>query len=325
MTTRTVPLLVLLFAPLAAAGAFLAIACTHGADPALQLHGGAATGGRPGAGSTGGSAASLGGAGGTLEGFGGAGGGTDGIGGAPGLGGAGGGGSLGDDGGDGREEGGAAVGSGGATPATSSTASAAQSSSSSAGGTAACAIGHMLISEIRSRGAGGATDEFVALFNATGSAVTLDASWVLEVRGAADSGYRAHWTGTGTSVPAWGHFLIAGTGYSEAPAEDQALVSGIVDAASLRLVHAGTTVSAVCYAYSAATQAAFDATFTCAGTPVSNLPHDDVASAAGDVDTSIARRPGGAAGNCTDTGDNAADFVAESPATPESSASPPTP
>jgi hypothetical protein len=70
---------------------------------------------------------------------------------------------------------------------------------------------------------------------------------------------------------------------------------------------------------------AFDATFTCAGTPASNQPHNNTGSAASDTDASLARKPGGAAGNCTDTGDNAADFTAESPATPESSQSPPTP
>jgi hypothetical protein len=183
----------------------------------------------------------------------------------------------------------------------------------------------VVIGEIRSRGAGGAADEFVALFNATGSPVTLDASWVLEGRGTADIAYRAHWTGAGKTVPSWGHFLIAGAAYAQMPAPDAALTLGIPDAASLRLVHAGKTVSAACFAFNASTLAAFDGTFTCAGTPRSNLPHDNTASPASDADASIARKPGGPAGNCTDTGDDASDFVAESPATPESSTSPPTP
>jgi hypothetical protein len=288
MSLRALPPLVLLLASIAA------FACTKGADPATR--GGVAAGGQSaGPSSSGGGPPSW--SNGT---------GIPGLGGAPGF--------------DATAATGGAGGGGGPGGAPSGT-----SSVSGLGGGGACALGRVVIGEVRSRGAGGATDEFVALFNATGSAVTLDASWTLEVRGTTDTEYRAHWTGAGASVPAWGHFLIAGAGYAQQPAADQALGIGIGDAASLRLVHGGTTVSAVCYAFNGATQAAFDATFTCAGTPASNLPHDDIASAASDADVSLARRPGGAAGNCTDTGDSAADFVAQSPATPAATTSPPTP
>jgi hypothetical protein len=214
------------------------------------------------------------------------------------------------------------VGGGGGMDAGTTTSSTTQQTSS---GAAACALGHVVISQIRSRGAGGGSDEFVELFNATGAAVTLDDGWSLAIRGTSDATYRSHWTGSGKSVPAWGHFLVAGTGYAEMPVADAALSSGIVDAASVRLVQGGKVVDAVCYGFDATTLGAFDATFTCAGTPASNLPHDDTASAKSDVDTSLSRKPGGAAGNCTDTGDSAADFVAESPAAPRASTSPPTP
>jgi hypothetical protein len=66
----------------------------------------------------------------------------------------------------------------------------------------------------------------------------------------------------------------------------------------------------------------FPAAAVCAGTPATN-PHDNTTNT--DTDASIVRLPGGAAGNCTDTGNNAVDFIAESPSTPEDSASPPTP
>jgi hypothetical protein len=44
----------------------------------------------------------------------------------------------------------------------------------------------------------------------------------------------------------------------------------------------GTTIDAVCYAFDATSQMPFvtDATYTCEGMPVSNLPHDNTASAA---------------------------------------------
>jgi hypothetical protein len=126
-------------------------------------------------------------------------------------------------------------------------------------------------------------------------------------------------------MPAWGHFLIGGTGYTETPAADESLTSGVTDATSVRLVHAGATVDAVCYYFDATSMAAFDATYTCEGTAVSNLPHDNSNTTASNVDVSIERKPGGAGGNCTDSGDNASDFMMQMPATPMSSQSAPTP
>jgi hypothetical protein len=190
-----------------------------------------------------------------------------------------------------------------------------------------CTIGHLVISEIRSRGAGGAADEFVELYNPTATPVTLDSTWKLEARSNAANNYTGRWTGTGKVIPAYGHFLIAGTTYTQAPAADEALSTGITDATSLRLLQATMTVDAVCYAFDAATQMPFvtDATYTCAGTPMSNLPHDNTTAGASNSDVSIERKPGGAGGNCTDTGDNSADFAQQAPATPMSSQSPPTP
>jgi hypothetical protein len=65
--------------------------------------------------------------------------------------------------------------------------------------------------------------------------------------------------------------------------------------------------------------------YTCMGTPISNLPHNDGTSAASNSDVSLERKPGGAGGNCTDTGDNASDFTSQMPATPMNSQSAPTP
>lgn len=189
----------------------------------------------------------------------------------------------------------------------------------------ACALGHLVISEIRSRGAGGASDEIVELWNATDAPVTLDNTWKLEGRSHTGAAYNARWTGSGAVIPAWGHFLLAGTAYVQLPLPDDMLSSGVTDASSLRLTQAGAVIDAVCYAFDAATLAAFDATFTCEGTPVSNLPHNNGNSVASNVDVSIERKPGAGAGHCTDSGDNSADFITQMPATPMSSADPPTP
>jgi cysteine-rich repeat protein len=187
-----------------------------------------------------------------------------------------------------------------------------------------CTVAHLLISEIRSRGAGGAADEFVELYNPTSAPVTLDATWKLEGRSNAASSYTSRWTGTGKVVPPHGHFLVAGTAYTEMPAADEALSTGITDATSIRLSQSGTVVDAVCYAFDAASKAPFttDPTYTCEGMPATN-PHDN--TTATNTDASIERLPGGALGNCTDTGDNASDLATIMPAAPQSSQSPPTP
>ena len=189
----------------------------------------------------------------------------------------------------------------------------------------------MLISQVRSRGAGGASDEFVELYNASGAAVTLDNTWVLKVFTAGGTSYTTHWTGSGQNLPAWGHFLIVGSAYpSTSPAGDDTLTgSGIGDSSSVILNHGNSTADAICYYATnlqlsdAQTQFAIA---TCEGTPVSNAPHSNNSSSASNVDSSLVRIPGGATGNnCTDTNDNASDFAALAPAVPHNTQSPPTP
>jgi hypothetical protein len=185
----------------------------------------------------------------------------------------------------------------------------------------------VVISEIRTRGPSpnGGSNEFVELFNATGAPVALDTTWSIEARSTTTASYGSRWTGkAGESIPAWGHFLITGTTYTETPAGDDALSNGISDANSVVLWHGSNALDAVCFYYNTTTEGAYQPGngFTCKGNPVTN-PHDDTTST--DTDTSIERKPGGTAGNCTDTGDNASDFKTQSPATPQSTASPPTP
>jgi hypothetical protein len=184
----------------------------------------------------------------------------------------------------------------------------------------AAASASVLISEVRSRGVGGAADEFIELYNPSDTDVTLDASWTVDGRSDTSKAYSARWVGTGLPIPAHGHFLLTGTAYVQQPDGDAPLMNGITDASALRLSHAGMVVDTLCYAADADTLMVFmnDASYGCEGTPVMNV-HDN--STATDSDQSLERKPGGGAGNGQDTNDNATDFAALMPSDPQSSVS----
>jgi len=183
---------------------------------------------------------------------------------------------------------------------------------------------NLLISEVRSRGVGGGADEFVELYNPSTDPVTLDASWTLDARSDTATAYSARWTGKGKIIPAHGHFLISGSAYTQQPAADESLLTGITDATALRLSRAGSMVDVLCYGFDATTLMVFsgDATYACEGMPAMNA-HDNTTGT--NVDESIERKPGGVAGNSQDTNDNATDFAALTPSNPQNSASAPTP
>jgi hypothetical protein len=182
----------------------------------------------------------------------------------------------------------------------------------------------LVISEVRSRGVGGGSDEFVELYNPSTDPVTLDVSWTLDGRSDTATSYSARWTGTGKIIPAHGHFLLTGSAYTQQPAADESLLTGITDATALRLSHAGVVVDALCYGFDATTLMVFvnDPTYVREGMPAMNA-HDNTAGT--NVDESIERKPGGTAGNGRDTNDNATDFAALTPSNPQDSASAPAP
>jgi hypothetical protein len=182
-----------------------------------------------------------------------------------------------------------------------------------------------VISEVRTRGPAGAYDEFIELYNPTEGPITLDGHWTIDAH-ALDSNvhqYSTRWTGQGLVIPARKHFLIRGSAFNDVAADDSLSV-GLTDAASLRLRLDGNTVDVVCYYeannISSATGFANIFEYECAGLPVGN-PHDGTDM----TDASIERKPGGTAGNCTDTKSNIDDFVAQAPSTPLNTQAPPTP
>lgn len=180
-----------------------------------------------------------------------------------------------------------------------------------------CAGAHVMISEVRSRGVGGGSDEFVELYNPTGADVVLDAAWILEARSSTAGAYAARWTGSGKTIPAHKHYLITGSQYMGAGVSDGILSPGVGDAGGITLKHMGMTVDALCYYYSAQNKTTVtNGTYVCEGMPVSNLPHND-GTGASNSDVSIERLPGGALGGCMDGGDNSVDFATAMPSTPQ--------
>jgi hypothetical protein len=188
---------------------------------------------------------------------------------------------------------------------------------------AICSTNHLVISEVGTRGTGGASDEFIELYNPTASPVVLDNSWRIEARSNSATTYSPRWVGSGRTIPARGHFLIGGTAYLTMPAADEAMSTGITDAMSLRLTRSGVVVDAVCYAFDAASAMPFtsDVTYTCEGAPVNN-PHNNTSGS--NTAISIERKPGSPNGNCTDTQSSASDFLTAT-SNPESSTSPTVP
>lgn len=104
------------------------------------------------------------------------------------------------------------------------------------------------------------------------------------------------------------------------------LLTGTSDANSVIVSKDGNNVDAVCFYFDSTTQAAYGpgSGFSWEGNPVGNSPHND-GNVTGNADVSIARKPGGVAGSCTDIDDNATDFKTKTPATPRSTKSPITP
>ncbi len=192
---------------------------------------------------------------------------------------------------------------------------------------------NLVISQVQSRGTGGGNDEFVEIYNPTGSSITFDSTWTVTVRNATGGSATCAnaattlYTGTGLAIASHAHLLLTASAYSESVTSDATFSAGISDAASLVLVHASATVDVLCFSYDTTTTTTLTSCTTpyiCEGAPATN-PHNDTTTGVSATDVSLERKPGGTGGNATDTNDNANDFQTASPADPHDLTSAPVP
>ena len=167
----------------------------------------------------------------------------------------------------------------------------------------------LVISEFRTRGASGASDEFVELYNNSDLPVNVAG---LKIRGSSGSGTVATrlTINANTIIPARGHFLAVNSGgYGGSIPGDQSFTSGIANDGGFALT---TPDDSVVDEVGMSSGSAFKE-----GTNLSPLSVDS--------NQSYERKPGGPAGSTQDTQDNSQDFQLVSPADPQNLLSNPTP
>jgi hypothetical protein len=179
-----------------------------------------------------------------------------------------------------------------------------------------CGVIGILISEARSRGPAGGSDDFVELYNPGTVSVTLGSDVVIQTRNKDGASYNTKWVGAGQIVPPKHHFLIGGSAFTAVTA-DAALMTSITDEPSILLKQGATVVDALCYHCGGDFPTGTG--FICEGTSVTT------SSCTSNVDKSFERKPGGSGGNATDTNDNSMDFLIINPSNPQNLASTPTP
>ena len=164
----------------------------------------------------------------------------------------------------------------------------------------------VVISEFRFRGDGGGNDEFVELYNPTGSPVDIS-GWL--IRGSNNAGTistRAT-IPTTTILQSGQYYLITHTGYSGPTTADWTYGTGITDdgGVALTLSNGTTVIDQVGLSSGSAYKE---------GTPLSSL--------AANIDQGYERRIGGANGSCQDDDKNTTDFNLITPSDPQNSSSP---
>jgi len=173
---------------------------------------------------------------------------------------------------------------------------------------------NVVISEFRTRGTNGASDEFIELYNPTNSSINIG-SWEVKVlTGTGTEATRVTITSGKILLPGQ-YYLIANntatTGYSDSVSPDQTYTTGTVDAGGIALFdNLGTKIDSV----------GLNTLYT---TYTETSPLTDLSNFTPDANRSYERYLGSALDSCVDTGDNSTDFQLISPSNPQNSLTPP--
>ncbi len=173
---------------------------------------------------------------------------------------------------------------------------------------------HVVISEFRTIGPLGANDEFIELYNPTGTLVNIGYWYISKSSACGTTISTLVSIYYGTILQPGQHYLVAAyASYSSITNADQRFSPGIADTSGLALVTYGGSV--------------IDQVGMCSGTyyhegrPLPPLPVAPLTGTPtpipGTSNQSYERKPGGLT-SCFDTGDNVNDFTLISPANPQS-------
>ena len=192
------------------------------------------------------------------------------------------------------------------SPSPSATPSPASTPSPSPSSTPAAKI---VISELRTRGPNGASDEFIELYNNSDTATDVG-GWKVKASSNAGTVSTRLAINTGTVIPSRGHFLASNSGgYSGSVTSDQVFTNGIANDGGIALTLPN--------------DALVDQVGLSAGSAFREGMH--LAPLPSDANQSYERKPGGFNGSIQDTGDNFNDLQLIVPSDPQNLSSSPTP
>jgi uncharacterized protein (TIGR03437 family) len=171
------------------------------------------------------------------------------------------------------------------------------------------AIPAIVISEFRTRGPNGASDEFIELYNPTNRSINIG-GWKIRASSSSGTLSTRMIINDGVAIGPNAHFLATNlSGYSGAVAGDQTFSSGIANDGGIAITDANDAI--------------VDQVGMSAGSGFREGMH--LAPLPSDADQSYERRPGGSTGSQQDTNDNFTDFRLLSLSDPQNLASNPTP
>jgi predicted extracellular nuclease len=166
-----------------------------------------------------------------------------------------------------------------------------------------------VISEFRTRGPNGASDEFIEIYNNSDSVLEVG-GWKLRGSSSTGNATTRLTISAGTRIPSRGHFLAVNSGgYSGNVSGDQTFTSGIANDGGLALTLPDDSI--------------VDQVGLSAGSAYKEGMH--LAPLPSDANQSYERRPGGVNGSSQDTNDNFSDFQLLTPSDPQNMSSSPTP